>query len=201
VNFDPTGRFALACDVGTDHLYVYRIDPASRSLAQVKVFPTTPGKAPRFSAFHPRLPYVFIVNERDPSLSVFHFDSKTGDVRLMQNAPTVAAGYSGPRVSPCDVHIHPNGKFVYGSNRGDNSIAIFKIDDASGMVSLVDVVKTQGINPRGFAFEPAGKFLLVANQGSNAVVTFAVDPDSGKMTPTGNKVDVPRAACVRLAML
>jgi 6-phosphogluconolactonase len=198
VNFDPSHRFALACDVGTDNLYVYRIDSGSLSLANVQVFPTTPGRAPRFSAFHPRLPYVFVVNERESSLSSFHFDSRTGEVRPIQTVPTVPAGYSG-RNAPSDVHVHPNGKFVYGSNRGHDSIAIFRIDEATGMLTQVEVVKTQGQNPRGFGFEPSGHFIVVGNQASNNLVTFAVDPDSGRMTPTGGKADVARPACVRFA--
>jgi len=201
VNFDPSGRFALACDVGTDHLYIYRIDQASRSLGAPRIVPTEPGKAPRFSAFHPRRPYVFIVNEREPSMSSFRFDSATGEVRHVQTVATIADGYSGPRVAPSDVHIHPNGRFVYGSNRGDDSIAIFQIDETTGRLSRVDVVKTQGANPRGFSFEPSGTFLIVGNQGSNTLVTFAVDPNSGRMTPTGARADLPRPACVRFAAI
>jgi 6-phosphogluconolactonase len=201
VRFDPTGRFALACDVGTDHLYIYRLNADRCSLADVRIVPTAPGKAPRFSTFHPRLPYVFIVNEREPSLSSFHFDSRTGDVRPLQTVPTIGADYSGPRVAPSDIHLHPNGKFVYGSNRGDDSIAVFQIDEGTGMLTRVDVAKTQGANPRGFGIEPSGKFLVVGNQASNTVVTFAVDPGTGKIMPTGAKVDVPRPACVRFAAL
>jgi 6-phosphogluconolactonase len=167
----------------------------------VKVFPTTPGRAPRFSAFHPRLPYVFIVNEREPSLSSFRFDSTTGDVRHIQTVPTIADGYSGPRVAPSDIHVHPNGRFVYGSNRGDDSIAIFRIDEPTGRVSRVAVVKTLGVNPRGFDFEPSGRFLIVGNQGSNSIVTFAVDLNSGELSPTGAWADVPRPACIRFATI
>jgi 6-phosphogluconolactonase len=148
--------------------------------------------------FHPRLPYVFVVNERESSLSSFHLDSRTGEVRPIQTVPTVPPGYSG-RNAPSDVHVHPNGKFVYGSNRGHDSIAIFRIDEATGMLTQVDVVKTQGQNPRGFGFDPAGNFIVVGNQASNNLVTFAVDPDNGRMTPTGGKADISRPACVRFA--
>jgi 6-phosphogluconolactonase len=201
VNFDPSNRFAVACDAGTDHIYVYRISPNSRTLADGKSFPTPPGKAPRHSAFHPRLPYFFITNERESSLSSFHFDSKTGDVRPIQTVPTVPAEYSGPRNAPADIRIHPNGKFVYGSNRGDDSIAVFKIDEATGQMIAVDIVKTLGMNPREFNFEPSGKYLFVGNLDSNQIVTFAVDPDSGKMTPTGAKTEISKPACVHFVML
>jgi 6-phosphogluconolactonase len=200
VNFDRTGRYVVACDVGANHIYVFPFDPSSRTLAG-KSFPTPGDKAPRHSVFHPRAPYFFITNEREASLSSFHFDSNTGEVSFVQTVPTIPAGYSGPRVSPADIRMHPNGKFVYGSDRGDNSIAIFKIDEATGQMSSVDIVKTGGANPREFGFEPSGKFLFVGNLDSNQVVTFAVDPDTGKMTPTGAKAEVPKPACMHFVAL
>jgi 6-phosphogluconolactonase len=201
VNFDPRSHFAIACDVGADHIYVYRVDPGSRTLAHGKSFATPPGKAPRHSAIHPRLPYFFITNERESSLSSFHFDSKTGEVRPIQTVATVPDGYSGPHNAPADIRLHPNGKFVYGSNRGQDSIAIFKIDETTGQMIPVDIVKTLGMNPREFNFEPSGRYLFVGNLDSNQIVTFAVDPDSGKMTPTGARADLSRPACVHFAVL
>jgi 6-phosphogluconolactonase len=201
VNFDPSHRFAIACDTGADRIYVYQITPGSRTFGAAKPFSTAPGKAPRHSAFHPRLPYFFVTNEQESSLSSFHFDSRTGEVRPIQTARTVPADYSGPRNSPADVRVHPNGKFVYGSNRGHDSIAIFKIDEATGNMTPVDIVKVLGANPGEFNFEPSGKFLFVANVVTDNVVTFAVDPDSGKMTPTGAKIDVPKPQCVHFVML
>jgi 6-phosphogluconolactonase len=103
--------------------------------------------------------------------------------------------------SPADVHVHPNGKFVYGSNRGHNSIAIFGIDSSTGRMTLVDIVSTQGSTPRGFRFDPSGRYVFAANQGSGSIVTLAVDPDRGTLTPTGAKVDVPRPVCVQLATI
>jgi 6-phosphogluconolactonase len=201
VNFDITGRFVVACDVGTDHIYVFPFDPNSRALGNGKAFPTPPGKAPRHSAFHPRAPYFFITNERESSISSFHFDSTTGGVRPVQTLPSIPADYSGPRNSPADIRMHPNGRFVYESNRGHDSIAIFKIDEATAQMTSVDIVKTGGGNPREFDFEPSGKFLFVGNQQTNQVVTFAVDPDTGKMTPTGAKIEVPKPACVKFVTL
>ena len=195
VNFDRTGRFAVACDVGLDRIYVFPFDATSRTLAG-KSFPTPPGKAPRHSVFHPRAPYFFITNEREASLSSFRFDSNTGEVRPVQTVPTIPAGYSGPRVSPANIRIHPNGKFVYGSNRGDDSLAIFKIDEATGRMSPVDIVKTGGENPREFNFEPSGRFLFVGNLQSSQIVTFAVDPDTGTLTATGATAAVPRPSGV-----
>jgi 6-phosphogluconolactonase len=200
VYVDPGNRFVVACDVGADHLYVYRFDAASRTLGEPKVFPTPPGRATRHGAFHPRLPYFFVINERESSLSSFHFDSGTGDLAMIQTVPTVVDGYSGPRNAPADIRVHPNGKFVYGGNRGDESIAIFKLDEKTGQLTPVDIVKTQGA-AREFNFDPSGRYLFAANPQANAVVTFAVDPDTGRMTPTGAKAEVPKPVCIHFAML
>lgn len=200
VNFDPGNRFVIACDKGADHLYVYRVDPGSRTLADGKAFSTPPGISPRHSAFHPRLPYVFIINERESSLSSFHFDSKTGGVSPIQTVRTIPAGFTA-RNSPADIRVHPNGKFVYGSNRGHDSIAIFRIDEATGRMTSAGIVPTQGSTPRAFNFEPSGRYIFAANQASNNVVTFAVDPDSGMLTPTGAKAEVPKPVCVKFVTL
>jgi 6-phosphogluconolactonase len=103
--------------------------------------------------------------------------------------------------SPADVHVHQAGRFVYSSNRGHNSIAIFRIDEASGRMTLVEIVSTQGATPRGFNFEPSGKFLCAGNQGTGNVVTFAVDRDTSKLAPTGAKAEVPRPVCIQFAMI
>jgi 6-phosphogluconolactonase len=176
------------------------VDPGSRAFADAKSFKTRPGTAPRHNAFHPRLPYVFIIHERESSLASYRFDSKTGGISLIQTVPTVPAGFTA-RNAPADIRVHPNGKFVYGGNRGHDSIAIFRIEESAGKMTPVDIVPGGGSNCREFNFEPSGKYMFVANMASNNVVTFAVDPDSGKMTPTGAKIEVPKPVCVKFAAL
>jgi 6-phosphogluconolactonase len=200
VNWDPSQRMVVVCDKGCDRVYTYRVANGSHTLADGKVLKTEPGIAPRHSSFHPRLPYVFVVNERQSSLSSYRYDAGSADIAHVQTVPTIPADYTMNN-SPADVHVHPNGKFVYSSNRGHNSIAIFRIDEGSGRMTLVDIVSTQGATPRGFNFEPGGRFLFAANQGTGNVVTFAVDEESGKLTPTGAKVDVPRPVCVQFASI
>ena len=204
VNFDPSGEFVLACDKGTDRIYVYRVDQKGCAFRQVNILSTPPRTAPRHSAFHPTLPYVFVINELEPSLSSFSFDAKSGELQAIQTVPTVAknaVNAGGKRSMPADIHVHPNGRFVYGSTRGNNTIAIFQIDEASGRMTAVDEISTLGATPRGFNFDPSGKFLFVGNQDSNTVVTFAVDGETGRMTLTGARVDVPRPVCIRFAFL
>jgi len=200
VNFDNTGRWAVACDVGTNHIYVFPFDPAARTLGVAKVFPTPPDRAPRHSAFHPRLPYFFITNERESILSSFRFDSKTGDVQPINTVPTIPADFK-ERNALADIRLHPNGKFVYGSNRGHDSLVIARIEEETGKMIPVDIASTLGGNPREFDFEPSGKYLFVGNQTTNQMVTFAVDPDTGKITPTGAKTEILKPACVKFLML
>jgi 6-phosphogluconolactonase len=134
VNFDLTGRFALACDKGADRIYSYRFEEHGPGLNQLSIFETPPGTAPRHSAFHPTHPYVFVINELVPSLSVYRFSASL-TLEALQTVPTVAgnvADHEGKRNMPSDVHVHPNGRFVYGSTRGDNSITSFNIDLETG---------------------------------------------------------------------
>lgn len=200
VNFDNTGRWIVACDVGYDHLYSYPFDPASRTLGKPKVLTTPPNRAPRHSVFHPKLPYFYITNERESILSSFHFDSKTGVVTPINTIPTIPADFK-ERNALADIRMHPNGKFVYGSNRGHDSLVIASIEESTGKLVPVDIASTLGGNPREFDFEPSGKFLYCGNQTTNQMVVFAVDANTGKLTPTGAKYDVPKPSCVKFVML
>jgi 6-phosphogluconolactonase (cycloisomerase 2 family) len=197
VTFDRTQRWIIASDNGYDHIYVYPFRPDSRKL-EGKSFPTPTGKAPRHLVVHPRAPYFFMTNEREASVSSFHFDSDHGDVRPVQTIATVADGYSGPRVAPSNIRMHPNGKFIYSANRGDDSIAIFAIDEGTGRMNRLDVVKTGGQGPREMNIEPSGKFLFVCNLQSNDVVTFALDAATGRMNQIA-KTGVPLAAVIDFA--
>jgi 6-phosphogluconolactonase len=203
VAFDASERWILASDNGYDHIYVYPFSPTSRTL-EGKSFPTAPGSAPRHFAVHPRAPYFFITNEREPSVSSFQLDSKTGDVRLVQTIATVPEGApaGAPRVSPADIRIHPNAKFLYSSNRAamNDSIAIFAIDANTGRLNRVDVVPTGGAGQREINIDPTGRFLFACNTGSNDVIAFALDPDTGRMTRMA-KTTVQRPMVIDFAML
>ena len=199
VVFDRTQRWAIATDNGYDHLYVYRFSPTSRTL-EGKAYPTPTGKAPRHFALHPRAPYFFITNEREASVSSFFFDSNTGVPRLVQTIATIPEGYSGPRVSPSNIQMHPNGRFIYAANRAEDSIAVFGIDEANGRMTLVSSVKTGGRGPREMNFEPSGRFFYVCNQQSGDVTGFSVDGDTGTLTQ-GPKVDLPLAGVISFALV
>lgn len=199
VVFDRTQRWAIASDNGYDHLYVYPFTPGSRTL-EGKSYPTPAGKAPRHLVIHPRAPYFFFTNEREASVSSYFFDSNTGEPRAVQTIATIPDGYAGPNVSPSNIQIHPTGRYLYAANRGDDSIAIFSIDEASGRLAPVSTVKTGGRGPREMGFEPSGKYLYVCNQQSGDVTTFVVDPNTGKIAQ-GPKVDLPQAGVVSFALV
>jgi 6-phosphogluconolactonase len=199
VIFDRTQRWAIASDNGYDHLYVYRFSPTSKTL-EGKAYPTPAGKAPRHFALHPRAPYFFFTNEREASVSSYFFDSNTGEPRHVQTIPTIPDGYSGPRVAPSNIQIHPNGRFVYSQNRGDDSIAMFSIDEASGRLTFLGTVKSGGRGPREMGIEPSGKYLFECNQQSSDVTTFAVDSTTGKLTQ-GPKVELAQAGVISFAVI
>jgi 6-phosphogluconolactonase len=199
VVFDRTQRWAIASDNGYDHLYVYPFNPGSRKL-EGKSYPTAPGKAPRHIAVHPRAPYIFFTNEREASVSSYSFDSNTGEPRHVQTIATIPAGYSGPNVSPSSINLHPNGKFLYSQNRGDDSLAMFSVDEASGRLTMLGTVKCGGRGPREMGIEPSGKYLFECNQQSGDVTTFVIDASTGKLTE-GPKVALPQAGVISFALI
>lgn len=217
--FDRTERWVIASDNGYDHLYVYGFNPTSRQLGVGKSYPLPPGRSPRHIVVHPRAPYFFITNESQPSVSVFHFDSRAGVPRLIQTIATVPGGDtsappatapgsdlpagSGKAVSPSDIRIHPNGKFVYSSNRslqGKDTIAIFAVDEGTGRLTMVDLVETGGRGQREFDFEPSGRYLFSCNSDSDDVISYSVDPVTGKLTRTA-RIAVQRVSVITFAML
>jgi 6-phosphogluconolactonase (cycloisomerase 2 family) len=211
VSFDRTQRWIIASDNGYDHLYVAPLSPTVRTLA-AKAYPTPPGRAPRHIVAHPRAPYIYITNEREPSVSAFHFDSDTGVPRLIQtiatveggdtSAPPAAGGAGSPKASPSDIRMHPNGKFLYSSNRAGehDSIAVFAVDEGSGRLTRVDVTETGGRGHREFNLDPSGRYLFNCSLGSNDVISFAVNADTGKLTRAA-RTSVPRAAVIDFALL
>ncbi len=199
INLDPTNRFAVVADLGLDQLLVYRFDRG-----QGKLIPndppstsTTPGAGPRHLAFHPSGRYAFVVNEIASTLSSFAYDAERGILREVQTLSTLPADFA-ERNSCADVHVHPNGRFVYGSNRGHDSIAIFAIDEATGGISPVGHASTAGRTPRNFAIDPTGTFLLAANQNSSSVVTYRIDGATGRLTPAGPIAEVPTPVCLKI---
>ena len=195
---DPTGRYALAADLGIDKVMVYRIDLEAKRLepADPPSADLTPGAGPRHLAFHPNGRWLYVTGELDSTLTVFAWDGERGRLGRMQAISTLPAGWTGTNY-PAEVAVASSGRFVYMSNRGHDSIAIFAVDETTGTLTPAGHEPTQGAFPRHFAIDPTGAFMLVANQDGDNVVVFRVDQLTGKLSPTGHVVTVPMPVCVR----
>jgi 6-phosphogluconolactonase len=146
-------------------------------------------------AFHPNGRFAYVINELDSTITAFGYDAKSGRLAETQTVPTLPADFKGESTT-AEIAVHPSGKFLYGSNRGHDSIAVFAVDPATGQLTFVQHEPTQGKTPRNFALDPTGAFLLAANQNSDNVVVFRVDAQTGKLTPTAQRIEVGAPVCV-----
>lgn len=195
VNFDASGRYLVVADLGTDKLMVYK-------RAGDTVIPNDPpfgvapaGGGPRHFAFHPSLPVAYGVNEMGNSVTVYQWNVETGALAAAQSVPTLPADFDGENTT-ADIEVHPSGRFVYASNRGDDSIAVFAVDSQTGMLTPRGQTKTGGKRPRNFTQDPTGKYLLAANQDTNDIFVFRIDQETGALTPTGQRIEVGSPVCL-----
>jgi 6-phosphogluconolactonase len=198
INLDRANRFALVADLGLDKILVYRYDTAKGTLTPNDPPAATlaPGSGPRHLAFHPDGKHAYVINEMACTVTAFDYDSDKGTLKTIQTITTLPDGLK-KGYSTAEVVVHPSGKFLYGSNRGQDSIAIFTIDMATGKLTAAGHQGYKIKTPRNFAIDPTGTYLLAANQDGNSIVVFRVDPQTGGLTPTGSVVPVPRPVCVR----
>lgn len=194
----PSNRFALAADLGIDRVLVYRLDVEAGTLQHVEENDAVmaPGTGPRHLAFHPTLPLVYMAGELNSSVSVLRCDPDTAALSVVQTLAMRPAGFTGENF-PADIHVAPDGRTLYVSNRGHNSIVVFSIAAGTGTLTFQQVVSTRGDWPRNFSLDPTGRWLLVANQRSGSVVVFARDVGSGRLTPTSQRIDLPSPVCLR----
>jgi 6-phosphogluconolactonase len=193
----PDNRYALVADLGLDQVLMYRLDPRKGTLegngpSFVKV---KPGSGPRHLAFHPNGRYAYVINEMTSTITALTYDPSRAAMQEFQTVSTLPSGFNGVN-STAEIAVHPSGKFLYGSNRGHDSIAVFAIDPVKGTLTLVEHESTQGKTPRNFAIDPTGHWLFAANQDSNNIVLFRIDPNTGKLTPSGEKTSVASPVCV-----
>jgi 6-phosphogluconolactonase len=192
---DPANRFALTCDLGLDKVLIYRLEANTASL----LGPPTPveikpGSGPRHLAFDPSGRFVYVINEISSTLAAFAYDGEHGALKELQTVSTLPEDFKDANTA-AEVQVHPSGRFVYGSNRGHNSIAVFAVDAKSGKLTFIEHQPTQGKTPRHFALSPSGNWLLAENQDSDNVVVFRVDPKSGRLTPTGQALELGSPSC------
>lgn len=197
---DPTNRFAIVADLGLDKLLIYRMDLDGGKLLKHAEVDVHPGAGPRHLTFHPNGRYAYLINELDATLTGYRFDAQAGTFEELQNVPALPGDFTGENLC-ADVHVSPNGKYLYGSNRGHDSLVCFLIDENTGRLTYQNHTSTEGREPRNFAISPDGTFLLVANQKTNNIVTFKIDPANGQLLRTQHQVEVPMPVCLRFADL
>jgi 6-phosphogluconolactonase len=197
VNLSPDNRYLLVPDLGLDKVMIYRLNVEKGTLeasdpASIKL---VPGAGPRHLSFHPNGQFAYLINELNSTLAVFAFDADRGRLKEIEMISTLPVEFRGINIT-AEIAVHPNSGFVYGSNRGHDSIVAFAMRGDKGILEPVEYVSTQGKTPRHFAIDPAGLYLFAANQDSNTVVIFRIDPATGKLTPSGTILSVPMPVCV-----
>jgi 6-phosphogluconolactonase (cycloisomerase 2 family) len=189
IAFDPTGRFVLVPDKGLDRVFSFAFDAGTGRLTPTEAgsVKTRPGAGPRHLAFHPKLPIVWVLNELDSTATTYRWHAERGaltPVQVITTLPTDFTGYS----TTAEIAVSADGRFVYGSNRGYDSVAIYRTSAAGGLLEPVGWQATQGARPRFICLDPEGRFLYAANENDDTIVTFRVDAGSGKLTPTGQVI-------------
>ncbi|MDH4239257.1 MAG: lactonase family protein [Phycisphaerae bacterium] len=198
INVSSDNRFAFVADLGIDKIMIYKLDTEKGTIVAnnppfVKV---KPGAGPRHFAFHPNGKYAYVINELDCTVTAFAYDSVVGALKEIQTITTLPDGFNGSNTC-AEVRVHPSGKFLYGSNRGHDSIVVYRVDLASGTLTYVEHETGNIKTPRNFNIDPTGKFCLVANQDKDSVIVFRINNESGALEPTSHKVSVVKPVCVR----
>jgi 6-phosphogluconolactonase len=199
ITLDSKNNFAFVADLGIDKIMIYRFDDKTGKLE-----PNTPGSlvskpgaGPRHFTFDQSGKFAYVINELDCTISALSYDEEKGILKEIQTVTTLPANYSGANTC-ADIHISPSGKFLYGSNRGHDSIASYSIDKNTGKLTFIEHVSTGGKTPRNFAIDPTGTYLLAANQNSGTITLFKIDKDSGKLKSSGQSIQVPAPVCLKL---
>lgn len=197
INLDAANKFAFAADLGLDKVLIYRFDGTKGVLTanDPPAGVVAPGSGPRHFAFHPTGKYAFVNNEMTSTVTSFAYDSGKGSLTEIHTLSTIPEPTPGN--STAETVVHPSGKYVYVSNRGHNSLAMYECDGATGRLTSIGYQSTGGKTPRNFNIDPTGRYVLAANQDTNNVVVLKIDPATGKLSPTGTSIEVGTPVCVR----
>ncbi len=198
INVSCDNRFAFVADLGIDKIMIYKLDVEKGTIgANEPAFAKVKdGAGPRHFSFGPKGKYAYVINELDCTITAFAYEPASGVLTEIQTVTTLPKGYDGSNTC-AEIRVHPSGRFVYGSNRGHNSIAVYRVDPTKGTLTFVEHERAGIKTPRNFNIEPTGKFCLVANQGGDNVAVFEIDQESGELEATGHKISVPKPVCVR----
>ena len=189
----PDDRWVFVADLGIDQVITYPVggNPVRLNAARAVVTRSAPGAGPRHLAFHPDRPFIYLMSELAGTVTAYGYDAQSGQLSEIQTISALPEGFHG-RNGSADIHVHPNGRWLYASNRGDfDSIAIFAIDAETGRLTPLGHQREGIVWPRNFVIEPTGRWLLVGNQRGNEVRVYAIDTESGRLRPTPNRVSVP----------
>ena len=195
--YGPGDRFAYSPDLGADKVFVYRVDTEAGKLNATTPVAVQPGAGPRHLNFHPNARFCYLINEMDSTINVYDYDADTGDLSEIQSITTLPEDYSGSN-GTADVQLHPSGKFLYGTNRGHDSIAIFAVDEIEGSISFLSREPSRGEVPWSIAIDPSGSFIASANTGANNVPVFRIEPDTGLLQPVGTPASAGKPTCVKM---
>ncbi|OPH58942.1 3-carboxymuconate cyclase [Paenibacillus ferrarius] len=198
VFLDRKNQFAGVCDLGLDKIIMYKLDLSEKKLVPHHEVQITPGSGPRHFAFHPSYQFGYVINELGSTITAFRYDEENGKLTESQTISTLPDTFEGENAC-ADIHVSPDGRFLYGSNRGHESIVIYAIDADSGLLSLVEYAPVLGKHPRNFAISPDGRYVLVANKDTDNIVSFSRDAATGKLTPTGSELKLSKPVCIKFA--
>jgi 6-phosphogluconolactonase len=198
IDLSLDNRFAMVDDLGLDELLVYKFDSARGSITpnSPPFVRLDPGAGPRHFALHPAGRFAYVVAEMQSTVTVFSNDARTGALQRLQTISTLPKAFTGQNDDP-EIQMHPSGRFLYAANRGNDSIAVFAVDDGKGTLTPLEYTPTQGKTPRSFEIDPTGTLLFAANQKSDNIVVFRIDGKTGHLTPTGQVLDVASPVCVK----
>lgn len=195
--FSPDERFVFVPDLGIDRIQIYALDEEKLTLQPHGSAEVHPGAGPRHLAFHPSGQFAYVINELDSTVTAFRYDAEAGQLTSIAKYSTLPDDYKGE--SYCaEIQVSPDGRYVYGSNRGHDSIVVYQVDEVSGQLEVVQFCSTYGEHPRHFSLSPDGRWLIAANRDTNNVVTYRVEQDSGKLQPTGQQITVSKPVCIQM---
>jgi len=197
INISANNKFAIAADLGTDELITYAFDTKAGSLKRSSAEKMKPGSGPRHFVFNPKSDHAYAINELTSTITVLKYDKKNGELSAIQDIPTLPRDFT-EKSSTAEVRVSPDGKFVYGSNRGHESIAVLRVGD-DHKLTLIQIESINGKTPRNFNLDPSGKFLLAAGQGTDRIRVFKIDAKTGRLEKTNHSVKIPSPVCIRFA--
>lgn len=198
VTLSPDSRFVIVCDLGLDRIFTYRVDAEHAKLAPAEpaFVATAPGSGPRHFAFGRDGKHGYALAEMGSAVTMYDYEAATGALTPRQTLSTLPAGFDGKLSAGAEIRVHPSGRFVYASNRGHDSIAVYAVDAATGRLTLVEITPCGGKTPRNFAVSPNGKWILCANQNSDTLTVLRIEEETGHLTLTGESAAIAMPVCV-----